>query len=262
MSRQGDPFHERSSSSGLEIFDSPSHSGGESDDDNWIISYADMMTLLFGFFAMLFTYATFDDDSYIKMRKELARFFGGTYAQTAGGADAPGQEGSRPGGRKASLLSGSDLRQSEDGTEISLITGLSFLPGSSQLTEEAKGSLKGLVGVLKDFSVPFKKPPELRIEGHTDDTPLRPNGHFRSNWELSAARAGSIADYLESIGVPGRSIAAMGYGAARPAYPNRDAKGARIPENLERNRRVVIKVIYPKDANRDGKAPEAPEAAQ
>lgn len=225
-----------------------SHHDGE--EEGWLVSYADMMTLLFGFFAMLFTYATFDDDSYIKMRKELARFFGGTYVQTAGGVEGEAENATPPRDR-VPLLASSDLKQTEDGLEVSLVTGLTFRPGSAELTAEAKGSLSALVSVLKDFAVPFKKPPELRIEGHTDDTPLSGKGVFRSNWELSAARAGAIAEQLVAEGVPPESLAAMGYSSARPSYPNQDAQGRRIAENMERNRRVVIKVIFPKDKTKN-----------
>src|SRR5438128_1751954 len=52
--------------------------GGE---EPWLVSYADLMTLLFGFFAMLFTFASFQDDKedYIKVRKDIAKYFGGTH---------------------------------------------------------------------------------------------------------------------------------------------------------------------------------------
>src|SRR5579885_2909716 len=51
-------------------------------EEPWLVSYADLMTLLFGFFAMLFTFATFQEDKedYIKVRKDIAKYFGATHA--------------------------------------------------------------------------------------------------------------------------------------------------------------------------------------
>ena len=217
----------------------------ETGEEVWLVSYADLMTLLFGFFAMLFTFATFDDDAYVKMRKELARYFGGTYAQAAGGDDSGSFKGSSA-ANPAANLAATDLKQTEDGLEIGLITGVTFKSGGTELTPEAITALKGLSTVIQELTVPFKRRPEVRIEGHTDDTPLSGKGLFRSNWELSAARAGAIAQQLVSLGLEKESISALGYADSRPVVPNRDARGQPLPTNKERNRRVVLKVIFPR----------------
>lgn len=224
------------------------------EEEAWLVSYADLMTLLFGFFAMLFTFATFEDDAYIRMRKEVARYFGGLNAQTAGGAqkDQTGGNGPNP----ASIITAGDLKQTEQGLEVAMISGMTFKPGGTEMTEEAQQALKGLVMVVNDLTVPFKRVPEIRIEGHTDDIPLSNRGPFKSNWELSAARAGAIAQQLVTLGLRREQLTALGFGESRPVLPNRDRSGKPIPENMERNRRVVLKVIFPKSLMKEEETPQ------
>src|SRR4051812_20844743 len=65
------------------IFNSHISEVTEGESEPWLISYADLMTLLFGFFALLFTYASFEDTSTVKMGKNMARYFGGSYTAPA-----------------------------------------------------------------------------------------------------------------------------------------------------------------------------------
>lgn len=74
----------------------------------------------------------------------------------------------------------------------------------------------------------------LRVEGHTDNQPLRNNAFFKNNWELSAARAISVVQYLELAGVPSSHIVATGYADTRPVGPNSTSAGRAA------NRRVAI----------------------
>lgn len=79
-------------------------------------------------------------------------------------------------------------------------------------------------------------PGEIDIAGHTDDTPVA-NRLYRSNWDLSAGRAISVARYLtEQKDISKKRIVILGYGDAQPLYPN-DTK-----ENRLRNRRVEITI--------------------
>ncbi len=79
-------------------------------------------------------------------------------------------------------------------------------------------------------------PGEINVAGHTDDTPVA-NRLYRSNWDLSAGRAISVARYLtEQRDINKKRIVILGYGDAQPLYPN-DTK-----ENRLRNRRVEISI--------------------
>ena len=73
----------------------------------------------------------------------------------------------------------------------------------------------------------------VRIEGHTDDLPIR-NMIYPSNWELSAARAANVVRALIKSGVTESRLAAVGYADTHPLAPNRDV------ESRSANRRVEI----------------------
>ena len=82
---------------------------------------------------------------------------------------------------------------------------------------------------------------QITVEGHTDDTPIS-TALFPSNWELSTARASAVARFLLDQGIPAQRLRAAGYADTFPKAPNRDANGDAIPENQAQNRRVVIKL--------------------
>ncbi len=81
---------------------------------------------------------------------------------------------------------------------------------------------------------------EMVVEGYTCNVPVRGDGKYKSNWELSAARAFSVVRYFTTQGIKPSELSAIGYGAYRPKYPN-DTK-----ENRAMNRRIEINVITKK----------------
>ena len=82
-------------------------------------------------------------------------------------------------------------------------------------------------------ALPEDAPWVLRIDGHTDDLPVV-RGRFRNNWELSAARAAAVAEFLAAEGIPRARMLVAGRADTRPLVPNRDA------ESRARNRRIEI----------------------
>jgi len=85
----------------------------------------------------------------------------------------------------------------------------------------------------------------VRIEGHTDSTPIHPRHRrrFPSNWELSAARAIAAANYfIDRSGIPPEKISAAAYGPSRPKYPEDD------PQLRDRNRRVEFHIYLGSEA--------------
>jgi len=91
-----------------------------------------------------------------------------------------------------------------------------------------------LVGL--EQQIPKKIPWVLRVDGHTDVRPIGPGGQFKSNWELSAARAISVVEYLISKGVEPKRLMAAGFGEFQPIDP-RDT-----PEAYSKNRRIEFKL--------------------
>jgi chemotaxis protein MotB len=97
--------------------------------------------------------------------------------------------------------------------------------------------------ILRDIAVKLKadeyRDYRIVVEGHTDDTPIA-TPQFPSNWELSAARAAAVVRFFLDEGLPSERMRAVGYADTLPKLPDRDAAGRAIPENQARNRRVVI----------------------
>ncbi|MCM8795830.1 MAG: OmpA family protein [Candidatus Omnitrophica bacterium] len=106
-----------------------------------------------------------------------------------------------------------------------------FEKGKDVLRPESKPLLDQIGGFLKKY------PSLIKIEGHTDNTPIH-TPRFPSNWELSIARANSIMKYLlKEYRIASERIEAVGYGEYRPAFPNDS------DENRAKNRRVVFEII-------------------
>ena len=106
-----------------------------------------------------------------------------------------------------------------------------FASGSANFKPTAMPYLQRLADGLMQLPNP------IQIEGHTDDQPPHPSSGFRSNWELSAARAFAVLRYLEKAGVPSRRLSAIGYGEFKPVAPNES------PEQRALNRRIEIVIV-------------------
>jgi len=112
-----------------------------------------------------------------------------------------------------------------------------FDPANAQLSDPAKQRLSVVAAALKDISA--KIPPDiawvLRIDGHTDKRPIA-TAQFPSNWELSAARAISVVNFLIAQGIPAEHLVAAGFGEYQPVDP-RDTEDA-----YRKNRRIELKL--------------------
>lgn len=113
-----------------------------------------------------------------------------------------------------------------------------FGSGSATLSVAGKTILHGVAEKLKADEY---RDYRITIEGHTDDTPIS-TSQFPSNWELSTARAAAVARFFLEEGLSAQRLRAAGYADTFPKLPNRDAAGRPIPENQAKNRRVVIKL--------------------
>jgi chemotaxis protein MotB len=112
-----------------------------------------------------------------------------------------------------------------------------FASGSADIGEDGKVQLAKLADTLKQISteIPDDIDWVMRVDGHTDKVPIR-NNDFKSNWELSAARAISVVKFLIDQGVPPRRLVAAGFGEYQP-LDNRDDEIA-----YRRNRRIEFKI--------------------
>lgn len=122
------------------------------------------------------------------------------------------------------------VRKTTSWLEIELRTDILFSSGVAKLSPEANEILDNMASILKPF------PNAVRIEGYTDDRPIN-TALYPSNWELSAARAASVARLFSEQGVDPARLGIMGWGEYRPAADNATADGR------NHNRRVLIVVL-------------------
>jgi chemotaxis protein MotB len=128
------------------------------------------------------------------------------------------------------------LRLDDAGLAIILSDDILFDSGKADIKKGAYSVLDYLISVINE-KVPGKN---IGVTGHTDNVPIKFSG-WKSNWELSAARATNVLDYLENNGVSPQRLSATGYAEHRPIASNDTAAGR------AKNRRVEI-VILPEFA--------------
>ncbi|TNB45983.1 peptidoglycan -binding protein [Martelella lutilitoris] len=113
-----------------------------------------------------------------------------------------------------------------------------FPSGSDELNDDGRAELSKLATALLEIApeIPEDINWVLRVDGHTDDVPIRPGGQFADNWELSTARANSVVRYLISQGVPATRLVAAGFAEYQPIAPGE------TPEARAQNRRIEFKL--------------------
>jgi len=230
--------------------------------DRWLVSYADFITLLFGFFVVLYAFAKADQKKQAQVSQAINSGFQSLSALPGGAGDgsngAAGQSEAQknvvvaeeihsPAQVKSDLdrlrrdlsriLSSQvadqtiSLEMGRDGLVISLREAGFFDSGSATPKAQALPTLRQIAARLGT------SPYDLRIEGHTDNEPMH-NAEFDSNWELSSARATRIARLLIGMGaIPPDRISAAGYAEFHPVADNSTAAGR------AENRRVDLVVM-------------------
>jgi chemotaxis protein MotB len=115
---------------------------------------------------------------------------------------------------------------------------LFFDSGTASLRPEGKSELDQVASAVLDLEkqIPSDINWVLRVDGHTDTRPLSAASPFKSNWDLSAARAISVVQYLISKGVSPQRLVAAGFGEFQPIDPGT------TDDALSRNRRIELKL--------------------
>jgi chemotaxis protein MotB len=246
--------------------------------DRWLVSYSDFITVLFALFVVLF--ATSYRDSQVVRNLSHAIHVGfqqlgafqqehpeGQPANSTVQADSMAQvnandgplpiKAENPPVAKDTLATGSavdivelrseleaaigdEIRKREvvmrvtpEGFVVSLKDMGFFNSGQAVLMPGASGKIRRIATVLTQHGL------DLRVEGHSDDQPIH-TAQFRSNWELSTARAMAVLMLLvDESGMDPTKISVAGYGQYRPIADNS------TPEGRQMNRRVDLVVVAP-----------------
>ena len=106
-----------------------------------------------------------------------------------------------------------------------------FDPGKTDLKPEGKDALTQVTAVLKD--IPNRN---FQVAGHTDNVPIK-SKKFRSNWDLSTARAVEVVNFMIGAGLDAKRVSAAGYAEQSPVVAND------TPENMAKNRRIEITLV-------------------
>ncbi|MFH1245602.1 MAG: OmpA family protein [Candidatus Omnitrophota bacterium] len=126
----------------------------------------------------------------------------------------------------------------QKGLVITVVDNVLFASGKAKVRAEAYNTLDKIVATYRDAAMNR----EIGIEGHTDNQPIK-YSNWKSNWELSTARAISVLHYLVEKGISPEKISATGYGEFRPIAENMTEQGR------QKNRRVEIVLLTEKKSN-------------
>ncbi|WP_086931376.1 flagellar motor protein MotB [Agarilytica rhodophyticola] len=213
--------------------------------ERWLISYADFITLLFGFFVVMYSISQVNENKYKVLSDTLESTFSNIVDSGIKDTDSNDIEGFNNNSNLAELTELSErLKESlsslidddavsvfanEEWVEITLNANILFTSGNAELAKDAKKLLTSVADIL----VPYDN--AIAIAGHTDNLPIS-NTRFQNNWALSSARAVSVVNLMSFQGINPERLSAVGYGEYRPIVSNDTAQG-RI-----QNRRVVLRV--------------------
>ncbi|MDO7788335.1 flagellar motor protein MotB [Desulforamulus aquiferis] len=226
--------------------------------ERWLITYADLITLLLIFFVVMYTLSKIDANKYHAIAASLSKSMGGSQSilETGGPSIVPGIQEDidfELDINQAELENMERLRQQiqeyvdengltgkvtvtieERGVVVSFQDVVLFPLGVAELNPSSQEIVDKIGGILRQTSN------YIRVEGHTDTLPIR-TGRFPSNWELSLARSASVVHRLINFSdISPNRLSATGYGEYRPRVPNdTDA-------NRQQNRRVDIVVLRTK----------------
>lgn len=243
---------------------------GAGSKERWLLTYADLITLLVSFFVMMYSFAQTDLEKFKALSLSMQEAFGkgasieevgkpvtlalpgegGT--QTLG---VPGEGGAEPAkldkvtfydqlskqvekaAAEVGLGDSVSVQRTDEGVRVRMEGNVIFASSKADLRPEALPILNQVAQVLATV------PNQVRVEGHTDNVPIFTE-QFPSNWELSAARAVAVARYLmEHAQIAPERVHAAGYGEYRPVASND------TPEQRALNRRAEIMVIYPETSS-------------
>lgn len=236
----------------------------EENHERWLVSYADLITLMFAFFVVMYGISSVNVSKYESLSKSMGSAFVGAPAGAGQTEEADNaqhlrkdsfikplemshlSQSERSKERKTMQNMGKEVAQKlvtqnnngnvrifevDKGIRIDISERLLFNAGEANLKEGGKAVL---LNIAQDLA---KSRKYVQVEGHTDINPIH-SSQFPSNWELSTARATSVLQVLIKGGVLETRLSAVGYGASQPLNV------MYTPEALEANRRVSIIALY------------------
>jgi chemotaxis protein MotB len=225
--------------------------------ERWLLTYADLITLLMVFFVILYSFSIIDVRKFLSLKGSLTEAFeqgvltgvnttglntsvsGSSVQEQITASSLAAQQSVASQLQQIAEASGQgesvSVTEQPQGVTVSLSAGLLFQSGTADLKPGAKQLIDQISGALKDVDNP------LEIVAYTDDIPPeKTNSKFRDNWDVGSARGYSVLRQLVDVDkVPENRLSLGNRGQYTPLYPNDS------PQNRARNRRVDINIVFP-----------------
>ncbi|MCR6632011.1 MAG: OmpA family protein [Magnetospirillum sp.] len=214
------------------------HTKNEEPLEDWLLSYADMITLIMAFFVMLAAISKVDANLYEKVQSGMAKDIGKRTASTP--LDNVRKELAQVVSATRGGDDAVDVGSDERGVVLNLDANAMFKPASAEIRPEIMPIIKGIAETLNNERFASYR---IEVQGHTDDTPIKTQ-QFPSNFDLAAARALTAMRIMNGLGLPEERMTMSSFGQYSPRAPNHRDDGTPLPVNQSLNRRISIHV-YP-----------------
>lgn len=220
--------------------------------ERWMVSYADFVTLLFCFFTAMYAISNVDTSKLGKFVDSMRSAFNaeekrgnaisvieGVQIFIPADVDVESNVKDILGTLVTDSKGAIDVKRDERGVVITVADKYFFESGLAGLKESSRDVLDKIASAL------LENPNMIRIEGHTDNIPIK-NQTFPSNWELSSSRAINVVKYfIDNHNIKPERISAIGYAENKPVATN-DA-----PEGRAKNRRVDIVLLSDSESKKE-----------
>ena len=199
-------------------------------DESWLLSYADLITQLLIFFAMLLAASQL---SRTRVQQIVQEINGEVQPESLASIQQELDARIEAEGLQALVYT----TLTDDGLKVALNSGLVFDSGSAVIRA---GQLETVDRMLQTL-LPYREQYSFAVEGHTDSTPLVGGAQYASNWELSTGRANAVRARLEGVGMVHEQIRVEGYADTIP-LPDDELVDLSPEEQLARHRRVIVRI--------------------
>ncbi len=199
----------------------------------WLTIYSDIITNLMVFFLVLYGFAAAKSTKFEAITQAIAKEFGAQVnpAQIMKEREENTAAEIEKFFDKEGLSQFATVQVNEERVRVMLSNPVLFGLGEYYLKSEAIPILKQIANLVREL------PNKILVEGHTDNISIH-SSRFRSNWELSAARAFSVIEYLVTVEkLNPQFFSVVGYGEYQPLFPND------TPERRAANRRIEINIL-------------------
>lgn len=210
----------------------------ENEDQEWLLTYSDMITLLLAFFAMLIAVSYVDLNLWEQMKQGLRSEISKEENVRTPLAEVKRDLDELLAPEKQQGLV--DITLDRDGIKLFFNSSSFYSSGEANLLPLGQSIIDKVTQAMN--ALDFYKF-RVDVEGHTDNVPIN-TPTYPSNWELSVARASGVVKYFIEEGIEGERLKASGYADTKPVVPHVDEQGQDIVENRALNRRIVVRIYY------------------